>query len=224
MREAIVERNSIVDEAAYFGVMTTSPEETIEEARGSLGQTGTKQDEFTAIDGHSRPGHTRSAVVHFHPSSPGSRHEQITEQARAHFRTSHPAWHERQWPSNGRGSAPLTFLYALSRALLNSEPSSECCYVYNERSYHLRIDKERDHHQGVRLAQLGLTARPDAVLQVRGRIREAQGTRQTSFRLWIEDGPARPLPLRIEFQPRSYLRLSFEADPKAINPPLEEVL
>jgi hypothetical protein len=31
------------------------------------------------------------------------------------------------------------------------------------------------------------------------------------FRLWIEEGAPRPLPLRIEYQPKSFLRLTFEA-------------
>jgi hypothetical protein len=31
------------------------------------------------------------------------------------------------------------------------------------------------------------------------------------FRLWIEEGTARPLPLRIEYQPKPCLRLTFEA-------------
>jgi hypothetical protein len=38
-----------------------------------------------------------------------------------------------------------------------------------------------------------------------------KGDKPIEFRMWIEDGAARPLPLRIEYQPKAYLRLTFEA-------------
>jgi hypothetical protein len=46
-----------------------------------------------------------------------------------------------------------------------------------------------------------------------GQVRE-QGTRSgASFKIWFEDGPEPGLPLRIEYQPRPYLRINLEHDP-----------
>ena len=49
------------------------------------------------------------------------------------------------------------------------------------------------------------------VVRVSGKVRRVAGGKETEFRLWIAAGADRPLPLRIEYQPKSYLRLTFEA-------------
>jgi hypothetical protein len=66
IREVVVEHGGELREAAYFGVLTSSPEETIEQGKQSLGKAAGKLNEYTAIDGHSYPGKTRSIVNHFH--------------------------------------------------------------------------------------------------------------------------------------------------------------
>jgi hypothetical protein len=56
-----------------------------------------------------------------------------------------------------------------------------------------------------------LIAVPAEVVRVTGRLRREPGGKETEFRLWIPSGADRPLPLRIEYQAKSYLRLVFEA-------------
>ena len=48
------------------------------------------------------------------------------------------------------------------------------------------------------------------VVRVAGKLRREAGGKETDFRLWIEEGAAQPVPLRIDFQPKSYLRLVME--------------
>jgi hypothetical protein len=55
-----------------------------------------------------------------------------------------------------------------------------------------------------------IAATVDAV-RVSGRVRRQAGGKESRFNLWIADPAERPLPLRIEYQPKSYLRLAFEA-------------
>ena len=224
IREVALERGAILSEAAYFGVLTSSPEETLEEGRRSLAKSANKCNEYTAIEGKSQCGLTRSAVTHFQLPAAAGQNLRIIAEARANFQSNRPPWRENQWSGDHKAQVPPTFLYALMRAIRRSERTSEEWYVYSERSYRLRLDKEPDHQQGKRFAELGLASRPDRVLEVRGRTREERSGRQTTFRLWIENGPESSLPLRIEFQPRSYLRLSFEVDPQAATTPLEEEL
>jgi hypothetical protein len=50
-------------------------------------------------------------------------------------------------------------------------------------------------------------------LPVRGKIRNLRTGRETLFRRWLEDGSDSMVPVRIEFQARSFLRLTFEALP-----------
>ena len=56
-----------------------------------------------------------------------------------------------------------------------------------------------------------LIAKPAEVVRFDGRVRREAGGKETEFRLWIPSGAERPLPLRIEYQAKSYLRLVFEA-------------
>jgi len=49
------------------------------------------------------------------------------------------------------------------------------------------------------------------VARLAGKVRRESGGKETDFRLWIEEGAEQPLPLRIDFQPKSYLRLVMEA-------------
>jgi hypothetical protein len=46
---------------------------------------------------------------------------------------------------------------------------------------------------------------------VAGSLRRLEDGKPIEFHLWIEEGAPRPLPLRIDYQPKSYLRLTFEA-------------
>ena len=224
IREVVREQGAILSEAAYFGVLTSSPEETLEEGRRSLAKSANKWNEYTAIEGKSQCGLTRSAVAHFQLPAAGAPNLRVIAEARANFQNNRPPWRENQWSGDRKAQVPPTFLYALMRAIRRPERTSEEWYVYSDRSYRLRLEKEPDRQQGKRFADLGLASRPNRVFEVRGRTREERSGRQITFRLWIEDGPESSLPLRIEFQPRSYLRLSFEVDPQAATTPLEEEL
>jgi hypothetical protein len=42
-------------------------------------------------------------------------------------------------------------------------------------------------------------------------LQELRGSRGSKFRIWFEKGSDNPLPLRIEFQPKAFLALAFEA-------------
>jgi hypothetical protein len=55
-----------------------------------------------------------------------------------------------------------------------------------------------------------LSGESSEVIRITGKIRRETGGKETSFRLWFEPGEM-PLPLRIEYQAKSYLRLVFEA-------------
>jgi hypothetical protein len=52
-----------------------------------------------------------------------------------------------------------------------------------------------------------------ALWPVRGRLRNLRTGHPTEFRLWIEGSPDSIVPVRIDFQPRSFLRLILEAEP-----------
>jgi hypothetical protein len=57
------------------------------------------------------------------------------------------------------------------------------------------------------------TAAPgkDGLVPVRGKIRNARTGKENLFKLWLEQGSESIVPVRIEYQARSFLRLTFEA-------------
>ena len=69
-------------------------------------------------------------------------------------------------------------------------------YVYSEQEYLLTLETQ----------QLGRGR--ERLVAVRGKIRNLRTGRETSFRLWLEDDSS-IVPVRFEFQPRSFLRLTF---------------
>ena len=58
------------------------------------------------------------------------------------------------------------------------------------------------------------------MIRLNATITEQRTGVKTSFRLWYEAGSALSLPLRFEYQAKSFLRLTFEADAKAGAPPI----
>ena len=62
-----------------------------------------------------------------------------------------------------------------------------------------------------RLAERGLTRFPERIVAIHGKLQELRGSRGSKFRIWFEKGSENPLPLRIEFQPKAFLALAFEA-------------
>jgi hypothetical protein len=50
------------------------------------------------------------------------------------------------------------------------------------------------------------------VVHVSGTVQREAGGKDTQFGIWVEEGNRRPIPLRIEYQAKSYLRLTFEAE------------
>ena len=65
MREVVLGPASDPSEADYFGVLTSSPEESLEHARTSLAATPSGRSLFSAVSGRNTGGHSRSAVTHF---------------------------------------------------------------------------------------------------------------------------------------------------------------
>ena len=72
-------------------------------------------------------------------------------------------------------------------------------YVYNEQEYLLELDAQPPGR--------------DRLLPVRGKIRNLRTGYETLFRIWMEEASDSVVPVRIEFQARSYLRLTFETVP-----------
>jgi hypothetical protein len=85
-------------------------------------------------------------------------------------------------------------------------------YVYNGRLYRLWIRYAPDPKAASYFRERGIVRAGVGVVRVSGKVRRETGGKETEFRLWIEEGAALPMPLRIDFQPKAYLRLVMEAE------------
>jgi hypothetical protein len=193
-------------ECSYFGLMTASPEESAEEARKSL-HSGAKEQAYTAIEGRIAPGETATATAHFTAPATvsGENREELVERARralasaAEVRTAGPA-----------RETSHSFLQELARLLIRPDGKEGRC-LYSGRPYGIRLIRSLDAKATGYFRERRLIAGSAEVVRVSGRLRREAGGKETEFRLWIPSGAERPLPLRIEYQPKAYLRLVFEA-------------
>jgi hypothetical protein len=194
-----------VAEAIYFGLMTASAEESADEARKALHSTG----QPGGVHGGGRA-HPESLDGHRDRAFHGSRRR--SRQATAKQLEQHGA------PGSSRGSAriggPLS--QVARRRLRFSKPWPNCCgsrtaarsqlHVYNGRLYRLRLRRERPTRKAGEhfpLSRPGGRARSSLWTGVVQRV--ASGGKPIDFRLWVDESAAHPIPLRIEYQPKSYL-------------------
>jgi hypothetical protein len=180
-------------ESLYFGLMTSSPEDNAADAKKALHSTS-KDAMYSAIDGHLTAGAIETTGAKFVAparTTAADRSETMerARQALAGAQKRTAEWHSAE-------GAPLPFLHALAEALSRKGAGETQC-AYNGRMYRLKVQKAPDGKTP------GVT-RVSATLQ-------REGGALNEFRVWVEEGSARPLPLRVEYQPKSYLRLTFEA-------------
>jgi hypothetical protein len=202
IREVVLGSRSAPTVADYFGVLTSSPEESLEHARKSIADPPSGRSLFSAVNGRHTAGHSRSAVTHFEFTSDANWSDHgLIDQAQSTFHADHAdvEWRETSWPASPN-QVPPTFLFQLATLLEQRTRHAAGRYVYDEQEYMLELETSPPGaHERLRV--------------IRGGIRNQRTGRQTAFRLWIEDSSGSIVPDRIEFQPRSFLRLTFEALP-----------
>ena len=200
IREVVLGPASTPSEAAYFGVMTSSPEESLEHARKSVDSSPSAHSTFAAANGRNTAGRTRSAITHFEFSAAALWSDRaLIEQAQSTFHDN-VSWRETSWP-NSPNQVPPTFLLLLATLLAQRSRRASGRYVYSEQEYLLELDapqgsRDREH-----------------LLPVRGKIRNLKTRYESPFRLWLDGSSDSVVPVRFEFQPRSFLRLTFDAVP-----------
>jgi hypothetical protein len=195
-----------IRDALYFGLMTASNEETAEEARKALHSNATDS-AYTVIEGRIAGNSSTSTVAHFIGPA------RITAERRTELVTlGRRALSAVSAPPVGVTSAqsPPPFLNALADAL-NGPSQGQSRYVYGGRMYRLSLHKAPDPKATEDFRARKLIAPGAKVIRASGKVQNEAGGRETQFRIWVEEGNRRPIPLRIEYQAKSYLRLTFEA-------------
>jgi hypothetical protein len=193
-------------ESIYFGLMTSSPEESAEEAKRAL-HSNAKDAMYTAIEGYASPGTVETATAHFTGPSrlPAGQLGELEERARTALNQVRV-----EAASFEASKAAPPVLHALAEALRPGSPA-ETRYTYGGRLYRLSLRKAADEKAAVGFRERGLLPARRPVVRVAGTIQRESGGKSIDFRLWVGEGDPHAIPLRIEYQAKAYLRLVFEA-------------
>lgn len=213
IQEAVVEQNRNPSEAAYFGFMVSSGEKSVDQARKSLQTDTAGSIPYSAAFGNGRTGRFQCTVSHL--SVPArfnwASFDQLNQAMRARVNEGTGAKHF-DVSLDGASKVPNTFLYSMHRAILSGDTKSSSPIVYNGKKYVLATEKQADGHMGQQLAARSVTHNPNAVWRLNGSTTETSTRQSTAFQVWYEKGDKGGLPLRIEFYPKSFLKLVFEQE------------
>jgi hypothetical protein len=193
-------------ESIYFGLMTSSPEESATEAHKAL-HDQSKSSMYSTVEGRVAPGAVETLTAHF--TAPAqispSHYEELVSMARQALSVA-----SAKAPEFDPRQCEPTFLQALARLLESDRTDTR--YVYNGRLYRLWLKRGADAKATAYFREKKLIGAEASVVRAEGRLRREPSGKETDFQIWVEQGARRPLPLRIRYQAKSYLRLVFEAE------------
>lgn len=210
IEETRLSREGRPEHVGYFGFMTTSEERSVREARRALNPAAAGCTRYSVMGGTLTAVNTESHKTSFCAEGLYSWANWGDLTGRAHAALGMPATPVVPAAPEKTGVAgAMPMLCALVDAIREDAEAGRRTFVWGDRRYTLSTRKEADAGMGSRLAARGLTARPEAITRLTGAVRGAG--KPSNFRLWFEKGTDNPLPLRIEYRPRSFLYLIFEA-------------
>jgi hypothetical protein len=207
IQELVVERDAKPVESAYFGFITSSPEKSLDQAKGALGPAGKDAVPYAAVEGGASQ--KVSSYTLYNTLLPSAYTYVQCESVVARVRQSLAK--DEIKPSRSetvQSASPQTFLYAVRQAIGSADARMSAPFLYNGKQYRLDAEKSQDVKAGQQFAQRKLPVRADRVSKLTGSIHNVATRENTSFRLWFQLG--QDLPIRFEYKPRSFLNLAFE--------------
>ncbi len=204
IQEVIVEHKGDILESAFVGFMTSSNEHNLDQARKALAEVPNSIP-CTLAHGISTPTELRVSMEKF--ALPP---REIWKDAASLLHTMReqdtPSAEER--PEPARAARP-TFLYAVRRAMRSQNTNELQTFLHNGKLYDLQTNRN---HEGEDFSSMS------------GAIRTPGGSRLSQFVVWFRKGDESGIPARIEFRPRSFLRLTFETAAASGEPVIQFML
>ncbi|HEX5226767.1 MAG TPA: hypothetical protein VFW44_03620 [Bryobacteraceae bacterium] len=197
LREAVLRRGDSV-ELSFAGLMTRSREESIDQGRKALaasdgGAEGVIARGRTTGSGSGTMIQTWLETVELGLGCNWSNlNDTLSDALRREPRTA---------PRQCSTGSAATFLYAMRAAALCEERQLRRQFLHAGKLYWL--DTRRN------------TQNP---LELEGRIFDLSGERRAEFKTSYAPGDASGIPIRIEYRPRSFLRLTFQIEREATRP------
>jgi hypothetical protein len=221
IQEAIVEQQAgKAAECAYLAFMTSSTENNLDQAKKAL-ETSANIALYNAAQGYSGRGRVTSRVDRMHVPSRFTWWDapSLIARARSEMAGRTEAQNQLSLPA-GEREMPGMFLYTLRGALLNTEKRTRGELFFNSKLFLLETEKEEDSSAGKVFVEKKLATSATSVIRLAAVLTERRTREKTRFRLWYEKGGENTPPLRFDYQAKSFLRLTFQADPDAAIPPI----
>jgi hypothetical protein len=215
IQEAVVEEQpGKPAESAWLAFMTTSKETSLDQAKRALEDSGAIAP-YSASQGYGRSGrfHSRVDRLEFPSKYTWRDIAQLVEQAR-------DGMTGMAGDSSQSASGAGTFLYLVRQAILDRRARTTADLVFNAKEFRLETQKELDPTATAHFIDKKLVPPAGSVTRINAMLTETKTGIRTPFRVWFETGADQSLPLRFEYQARSFLRLTFEADANAVAPPI----
>lgn len=213
IHETVVETSGHLAEAKYFGFMSTSQEERLEEARAALNE-GQQEALFSAVRGETRRGIYSARFTRFLSRDAVSWRfwRKVADAAEKSFDGECVS---RREEGGAAGSAEVvipTLLYSLLRVRETGFAPIRTTFIYGGVQRSLETSAAPDAKTGEKLRQRGIVANAKSVVHMTGTIRNLKTGTKTRFSVWWDRDSTSAVPVRIELEPKSFLRLAFEAD------------
>jgi hypothetical protein len=202
--------------------MTTSREKTLAQGKTALVSSNAEVP-YTVSDGRGRQGHFVARVGRLDFPARYQWGDVVELTARAREGVESGSAQAATWRAEG-DSSTATFLYSVHKAMVDAKPKSKRDLVFNGKRYTLETSCEPDPSAGARFAQRKTVSAAGRVMRLDALIIECGAGTKTPFRVWYERGNEQAPPLGFEYQARSFLRLSFEADANVETPPIKFAL
>lgn len=197
-REAVVTRQGEPLEVAFAGLMTDSRERTLSE--GQLALSGAKLAEAVVARGYARGGPMKSWAYRL----PLALNRTWTDSPAVLFEATRQDPDEA--PREIESAQCATFLHAVRCAALDHHSEHRQRFAQTGKLFELETRRD-----------------PEQPLLIHAVIRDHNGARSSDFRATFAADDESGLPLRIEFRPKSFLRLTFVCEPDANEPPIPSV-
>ena len=201
-QEVMRHEDGAIAESAYFSFMTRSPEKSDEQAWRAFTEPS-RVPTLAVARGSATPRYYEFALEHL--LAPQGCTWMDCPRLMSMLRD-HSGWSPRAAANQRTERAYPTFLHAIRSLIAAGGQNVQCTFMHNAKLYDVRAT----------------SSAADGMKLLTGRIVEhaaEPGARgESNFRVWSYPNDASGLPARIEFRPRSFLRLVFEQDRAAAGP------
>lgn len=205
LTETAQQSGGTIEEAEYFGFMTSFQAEGVDQARRVLSQMEQGAVRFSASEGARTPQQCWSRTASFEAPPPADPRSwgRLAERARHALGRTTAASADPQ-PAG-------TLLHTLYRFAGEAGSRATADYLFNGRRYRVEMEKSRDAAAGRQLAARGLTRNVGRAMKLSGKAWLPPNGSPIGSAVWYAAGEPQNV-LRIEWQPRPFLRLHFEVD------------